>query len=483
MKLIYLFLSAVLYILSYAPFNYNASIFLSFIILLIVIENLTSKQKAGYLFYYAFMIHLIGVSWISESLFNYGSLDYLGSVLITFTFILLISFPYILVGLFHRPIAGNIIFNINLFASLFVIAEFIKSSLFGGFPWLLVGYSQPETIFNYIYPIFGSYAVSYIVIFISALIYIAYYSKSKVYFIFTIIFAFAYYLLPDHLINEVSNKNEKITFTIYQPNIYPKDSYNPEEHDNIQKKYIKFLNHERSNDIIVLPETIVPYELLKNDLLYKTINAKSNKDKTIITGLFTKEKNKIYNSMVFFSDNIEIYNKRKLVPFGEYTPWYNYLFELAEALNIPLSNLSHGSDDQKDIYFKDIKIIPVICFESTFSNLVNSDNTRELMINISNDSWFGDSLAPHQHLQISQIRAIEFNRFILRATNTGISAVINNNGKVIKYIPNNTEGTITGKIPIIESRSIYSQYGDIGILMLLFFTLITIVISGFYKKT
>jgi len=111
-------------------------------------------------------------------------------------------------------------------------------------------------------------------------------------------------------------------------------------------------------------------------------------------------------------------------------------------------------------------------FESAYPDLINSTHNKEVIVNISNDSWFGDSLAPYQHLQISQVRALEFNRFILRATNTGISAVIDNNGRVINHIPNNTEDIITGNIPVNNHRTIYSQYGDIGILMLLFLSLL-----------
>ena len=88
----------------------------------------------------------------------------------------------------------------------------------------------------------------------------------------------------------------------------------------------------------------------------------------------------------------------------------------------------------------------MICFESTFPNLIESSSDQEIIVNISNDAWFGDSLAPHQHLQITQIRALEFNRYILRATNTGISAVIKNDGKIIDLIENNVEGTLKGQI-------------------------------------
>ena len=309
MNLIYLLLSALFYVLSYSPFDYKILIFVSFIILLIIIEKLNPKKKAFYLFYYSFMVHLIGVSWVSQSLFNYGSLDYLGSAVITLIFIILISIPYALIGLFHKPITENRFSNINLFAILVVAAEFIKSWIFGGFPWLLVGHSQTETIFNFIYPIFGSYAVTYFLVIISSIISKGYFQKTKLYIIFISLFTMIYYLSPPNSLLKVTDNNEYISFTIYQPNIYPKESYNPAEQNNIQKKYINFLSQEISSDLLIFPETIVPYELYKRNPLYKKMKDKTNEDKIIISGLFTREDNKYFNSMVFFSKDIEIYNK------------------------------------------------------------------------------------------------------------------------------------------------------------------------------
>ena len=117
--------------------------------------------------------------------------------------------------------------------------------------------------------------------------------------------------------------------------------------------------------------------------------------------------------------------------------------------------------------------MPLICFESTFPNLVKSNIKNEIIINISNDGWFGNSLAPYQHLQITQVRALEFNRYILRAANTGLSAVINNHGEIIEYVPLNKQGTLSGFVPTNLDRSIYSRYGDISVLMLLFLTLLS----------
>ncbi len=474
MKLFYLLFSATLYVLSYSPFDYKILIFLSLIIFLIVIEDVPLKKKIRYTFLYSIFIHTLGVSWVSESLITYGLMNMAGSILITAFFIIVISIPYILIALFHKSIKKNGLYHINLLAVTFIIAEYIKSLFFGGFPWLLIGGSQNGTIFNLIYPVFGTFMVSYIIVLLSCLFYKALHTKQKQYILFSIILGSTYLSIYFKSDTKEVLYNNHISFTIYQPNIYPDKAYDVDEYQNIVSEYIKFLDEKNTSDLTILPETITPYVLNNNNKLLKKIMTMSNKSNIIIAGFFTKsEKNDYFNSMIFFSDKVDYYHKRKLVPFGEYTPWYDTFIELSNSLDIPLSNLSHGPDTQKDIFFNNTKLLPLICFESTFPNLVNSDTENEIIINISNDGWFGKSLAPYQHLQITQVRALEFNRYILRAANTGLSAVINNHGEIIEYIPINKQGTISGFVPINLHRSFYSQYGDICVLMLLFLTLIS----------
>ena len=481
MKIFYLLFSATLYVLSYSPFNYKILIFISLAIFLKVIEEVPLKNKIRYTFFYAFFIHALGVSWVSESLMTYGLMSLVGSILVTAFFIIIISLPYILIAIFHKPILKNSIYNINLFAVIFLAAEYIKSLFFGGFPWLLIGSSQNGTIFNLIYPVFGTFMVSYMVILTSSLIYKSFYVKQKHYILLSVILGSTYLSTYFKSSNEEINYKDQISFTIYQPNIYPDKTYNTDEYQNIISQYIKFLDEKKSTDLTILPETITPYILKNNNELLQKIITASNKKNMIISGFFTQSQNNYFNSMVFFSDKVDYYHKRKLVPFGEYTPWYDTVIKLSDSLDIPLSNLSHGPDFQKDIFFINTKLLPLICFESTFPNLLKSNIENEIIINISNDGWFGNSLAPYQHLQIVQVRALEFNRYILRAANTGLSAVINNHGEIIEYIPINKQGTLSGFVPINLDRSFYSRYGDIFVLMLLFLTLLSKGLIRQYK--
>tara|TARA_B100000035_G_scaffold313999_1_gene329070 strand:- start:5904 stop:7076 length:1173 start_codon:yes stop_codon:yes gene_type:complete len=383
----------------------------------------------------------------------------------------MISLPYVLVGLYKTSQKNNVI-NICFIASLFTIAEYIKSILFGGFPWLLIGHSQNQTIFDSMYPVFGSYAISYIVVLLSLLVLKSIKERNSLYISIAFL-SFTYYLLAPINQNNLEQENNLITYTIYQPNVYPSQSYNPDQHSMIMRKYINMIDENKSSDLIIFPETILPIPFDERNDYYLYFKSLTSDRSTLISGLFTKEQKKYYNSMVFFSDDIQIYNKRKLVPFGEYTPWYDSLIKIAGSLRLPLSNLSHGSKQIENITIGSIKIIPMICFESTFPDLITSNSSNEIIVNISNDAWFGNTLAPYQHLQITQIRALEFNRYILRATNTGISAVIDNKGHIVDHIEHDVEGTMRGAIPTKMNRSFYSEYGDIVILMLIFFSLIS----------
>ena len=462
MKLLYLSTSSILYVLSFSPFNYKVFIFFSLAFLFHSLENLSVKNKIKAVIYFSLLCHLLGTSWINYSLVNYGALGYLLSYIITFLFALIISLPYVLIGL-YKSISSNNYFYLCYIASLFVLAEYSKSILYGGFSWLLIGHSQNGTIFDSLYPILGSFAVSYLVVLTSLFFYKAFNDRNKISLSLSSVVLAVYLLNPIHHNNENINDEDTVSYTLYQPNIYPQQSYDSSQYSLIMKKYNTILNLNKTSDLVIFPETIISIPFIREDKFFKSFQTITDDTNMLIAGLFSK------------SDN-----KRKLVPFGEYTPWYNSLLKLAENLNIPLSNLSSGPEKIEKISFGNINIIPMICFESTFPNLIESSSNNEIIINISNDAWFGESIAPHQHLQITQIRALEFNRYILRVTNTGISAVIKNDGQIVDLIENNVEGTLKGQIPTKFKRSFYSEYGDILILMLIFSSL---VINGLNRVT
>ena len=172
--------------------------------------------------------------------------------------------------------------------------------------------------------------------------------------------------------------------------------------------------------------------------------------------------------MLSLSDKEYFYDKRHMVPFGEYTP-LDFIFGfIGEILNLPMSNLTEGKKIQKPFIFNETSIHQLICYEAAFPSLLNITNDFSFIVNVSNDAWFGNSLAPYQHLQIAQSRALESNKYLVRVANTGISAIIDQNGKIVNKIKLNTEGVINSRILALKGITPYMRFGDYPVLMLIF---------------
>ena len=194
-----------------------------------------------------------------------------------------------------------------------------------------------------------------------------------------------------------------------------------------------------------------------------------------------KKSGNYYNSMVLVNNKFEIiqeYNKLKLVPFGEFLPFEKTL----EKFGLKKITEGYGSflkgESQNNLIFKELNILPLICYEIIFTNLIqNSSQNSNLIVNISEDGWFGNSIGPHQHFTKSKFRAIENNTYLIRSANRGISAIINNKGEVIKKINPSEAANIELEVPLIKSKN--KSKNDLIFFILLF---TYIFIFNYYKK-
>ncbi len=197
-------------------------------------------------------------------------------------------------------------------------------------------------------------------------------------------------------------------------------------------------------------------------------------------GINTKDKksDKYFNSLVITNNKFEIlqkYNKKKLVPFGEFLPFETFLNKLGfKKITEGNFSFSNGAE-QKNILIDNLNILPLICYEIIFTELIQqgSKNTN-LIINISEDGWFGESIGPHQHFAKAIFRSIEANSFLARSANKGISAIINNKGEIIKKLNTNEAGNIEIDIPIIKTK--YKNKNDLIFFALLFTYLVIFLI-------
>ena len=433
---------------------------------------LSSERKQSLILSYVYGISIFvsGISWIYVSIYYYGGENLALSILITVSLIMFLSLLVIPIGLIlNKSYKDRSFVTLMIVPSVWVALELLRSIIFGGFPWLIVGHSQIGTLLDIIYPIAGSYFVSFLVVTIS-IGFVLFFkntlcnSNLKNIVLLTIAFNLLYFYNPVWS----KDKKDPLEISVLQPNINLGLKYDYSQIDLIKKKYLLMISENIVNQTIILPETAIPLIYEKDKKFYNSISSLHNS--TIITGIFHKKlnQNKIYNSMLVLNKDEQIYNKRHLVPFGEYTPFKTFFGYIAKKLNIPMSDLSHGDLNQNPFLVDNITMHPLICYEIAYPSLINMTNNYSVIINISNDAWFGNTFAPYQHLQIAQVRALETAHPVIRAANTGISAIIDKNGSIIENISLNTDGSINNKVYPSKGVTPYMYFGDYPLLMLIF---------------
>ncbi len=463
--------SGILYTTSFSPIDFKIGIFISLSIYFYILMHSSQRSSAIKSYIYGLAIFSSGISWIFNSIYYYGGEYLIISILMTVIFILFMSLFLVPIGFFINQQTKIFKYYYPAVASsIWVLMEMLRSSLFGGFPWLLAGASQTGTLLDNLFPLLGTYFVSFIIVMISMMLVVTICSPIKknllkIYPIIVLLISIIIYLIP---INTSDAKNP-LKITILQPNINIGMKFNKNQIDDIKKTYINILNNN-INNLVVMPETAIPTLYQLDKIFYKKIQKQF--DIKIISGIFNYNQidNKVYNSILMLNHNSEfIYNKRHLVPFGEYTPLEKIFGIVGDTLNIPMSNISHGDSEQDKIRHNNISIHPLICYEIAYPSLIKvKENEYGIIVNLSNDAWFGNSFAPYQHLQIAKVRALETRLPVIRAANTGISAAINKNGVLINKIELNQAGYMNIEVYPSKGVTPYMYFGDYPLLMLIF---------------
>jgi apolipoprotein N-acyltransferase len=236
--------------------------------------------------------------------------------------------------------------------------------------------------------------------------------------------------------------------------------------------------NKKEPTVFVWPEgTFAGYYLDDLKKYKKLIKNNFSENDLIIFGTNTQDlkKNKIFNSLIIINNNFDIiyrYNKKKLVPFGEFLPLQIYLNKLGlKKITQGYGSFERG-ETQKNFIYKDLNILPIICYEIIFTELFQAANQNtNLIINISEDAWFGNSIGPPQHFAKAVFRSIENNMFLIRSTNKGISAIISNKGQIIRRIEQNETGNIEYSLPILNNK-IRNRNDLIFFILLITYTLI-----------
>ena len=475
------FVLGALTVFSFQPFNFS---FINFIVLPIffyLTVYIKKKSKSTYrkkpfrknLFIFGtafgFGYYLSGIHWITNSLTfdeNFKILIPLGLIFIP----LFLSLFFSLITLILGPFLNLNFLSLLLFSGSLAFSDYLRANILTGFPWNLWIYSfswSPEII--QILNKLGLFSLNLIFLTVfmmpSVLFFNISIKKKLLYLSIGSLIMFSFFIYGNHSINKnnlvLNTENEKFNIKVISPNF--KLEYGLDDKD-IERRLLRLIKmSEASNDpktLYIWPEGVFSgysFEELKS--LKKTIEKNFKNNHFILFGVnrFDIQKNGYYNSLIIINNKMEIlqeYKKQKLVPFGEFLP----LAKILTKFGLKKITEGQGSflrgENQKNLIYGNLNILPLICYEIIFTKFVQkSDINTNLIVNISEDGWFGDSIGPYQHFSKTIFRAIEQDSFLIRSANKGISAIIDNKGKVIKKLTPNEAGNIELEVPLIKNKN------------------------------
>jgi len=447
-------------IFAFAPFSFKPLVILSYAYL---IKELTFKlSSARQLMLWSIGHWGFGMSWLIVSVYYYGetsiAISLLIFILLILTLTLFFSLPLLIIrtSLF-QDLRYSSLRYILIVISFFMLNEWSMYYLLNGVPWLIPGVVFLDTFSQNIYPLFGVAGASMIVYLCSTLLAISWHKNKKNLIILSLISLI--FFIPNFYKRD--SIGEQINISIIQPSSDPFLKYTENYKTEIEANLKELINSASpASSLIVLPEAELPYVYKSSS--FNKFESDINTNKTIIGGVWHISEGNLYNSMVNFKSK-QIYNKVHLVPFGEYIPFISSLRGLISFFDMPMSDVIKGKSNQNPMVFdlqSQKKMAPLICFDIAFGNTVRKSNISSLfMVNISNDTWFGKSIGPYQHLDIARIRSIENNKWMIRATNDGFSALIDNNGTIVDKLEKGVTGVLDGSIILLDKRTVYSQYG------------------------
>ncbi len=472
-------------ITGYAPFYFYPSTLIALAGFFYFLQKAnTVKQASGLAYCFGLGFFSAGVSWIYVSLHDYGSMPFLMAAFATFTFCAFLALFTAMVGWLSfklKPV---------LLAAPFawLLMEWIRSWIFTGFPWLNIGYSQvPDGPLAGFAPIVGVYGISLLVaLTASSLVLLIRKSSRRIALLGFIILWVSGSLLKQ--VNWTTPVGKPISVALVQGNIAQDMKWQPEVAQQTLDQYLEMILSTKAQ-LIVLPETALPIlsSQIPNEYLQSIKHHAKESQGDVLLGIIETDKDEYFNSMISTgSAPPQTYRKSHLVPFGEFIPLksvFGWIYR--DWLNMPLTDMSRGDTHPHVMNIAGQRVAVNICYEDVYGEeIIRQLPMASLLVNASNMAWFGDSLAPDQHLQMSQTRALETGRMMLRATNTGATAIIDPHGNIIQQIPHFTTATLIGKAQGYAGETPYVRWGNKPVLTLLFssLTILWIVVLWIAKN-
>lgn len=481
---------------SYAPFNLWPIAIFSLVAACYVTDKQSTRSAAKYGFAFGFGWFALGISWVHVSIAQFGGLPLPVSLLLMGLLCAYLAiYPALAFALAAR-FSQSAWQRITLLIVGFAITEFLRGKLLTGFPWLSFGYAFTDSPLNIFAPLIGEFGLTLLAVFLASSIYYSIKAKHASFSLSALVALLCLYLTSSFTAS-TSYSDKRISTLLVQGNIQQSLRWEPEQFWPTMSKYRDMTRIEWSEtDLVVWPEAAIPeIEDMAAPFLEGLDKAAAFNNTAVITGIpdYQFDTKAVYNTLIVlgkkYPDSSEghynylhsnRYQKHQLLPIGEFVPFEDILRPLAPLFNLAMSSFSRGERVQNNLIAKGLHILPAICYEIVFSNLVRDNFTEQsdILFTVSNDAWFGDSHGPHQHMQIARMRALELQRPLIRVTNNGITGVYDPISKTEQTIPQFEANVLKAKVQLINGFSPFSKYGHSPIWILVSLLTLTVLANN-----
>ena len=433
----------------------------------------TPRAAAGLGFWFGLGLFGTGISWIYVALHDYGDMSMWLAGLATLLFAAFLALFTALAGYLQSRFANTPHWVRIALAmpAIWVLIEWLRGMIFTGFPWLTLGYAHSNSALSGYAPIMGAYGVSLMAAVCSGLLALAWrerLNRQKA------ILTLAVILVAGASLRSIAwthPQGSPFSVSLVQGNIPQDIKFNPAVLHETLNTYRNLVMQSPAK-LTVLPETAFPMmeDEVPQELIDQLRDHATENGGDIVIGSFERENGGYYNSVfsVGVSKSGQHYRKHHLVIFGEFIPLRPVFgWVINEVLNIPMGDLARGSSMQAPLAVAGQHVAVNICYEDVFGEeIITALPAATVLVNVTNDAWYGDSFAAAQHSQMSQMRALETGRMMLRATNTGVTAIIGADGRVLAKLPQHKRAMLHGLAQGYQGETPYVRFGNAPVLLL-----------------
>jgi len=449
----------------------------------------TSRETASLAFSFGLGWFLSGTYWIYLSVTGPGNAaGWIAVFLVVGLSLIMAGYIALTAWLMNRLAAGKPWRLLLAAPCCWVLIEWLRGWLFSGFPWMPLGYGQIDSALAGWAPVVGVYGVSLMLVISTTALLVAMLDHSHKRWAAMAIVA-APWVLGAALttVPWTSPTGAAIKTTIIQAGIPQERKWLPEERQPTRDFYRDRTRAATESQLVVWPEVAIPsVSDIEEPYIRSLESIGAANQQTIVFGILEREQRAndevhIYNSVIGLNGGErQVYRKRHLVPFGEYFPVPTFVRNWMRMMSLPFSDLSAGADEQLLLQtMGGTQYSVVICYEDSYgAEMLFAFPAAELLINVSNDAWFGDSIAPHQHLQIARMRSLELGRETIRATNTGISAFIDSRGEVLATGAQFEPVQMSSNVQPRTGSTPYVRFGNWPIV-----SLSLLILAGFWLRS